>query len=390
MINVTEDLKIRWKKVQQKMHDTGADACLIASNVNLYYMTGMIIIGYVYLPAEGEPLYFVRRPVGLTDNKAVYIRKPEDIPAILQEKGLSLPHHILLEADQLTYNEYLRLESVFQPAKTGNATEILRKARMIKTPWEISQFRISATKHTQAYSKVKECYSPGISDIEFQSNIEKVMRSLGSIGLFRAFGSNMDIYMGSILTGENAESPSPFDFALGGAGTHPSLPIGADGSILKKGTSVMVDMAGNYTAYITDMTRTFSMGKLPEIAYQAHQVSIDILNRIVGESHLGTSCARLYDLSLQISEEAGLSKYFMGTKQQAKFVGHGVGIEINELPVLTGRSKDVLEEGMVIAIEPKFVLPEIGAVGIENTYLMTSSGLEKLTQFEENIINLEG
>ena len=87
-------------------------------------------------------------------------------------------------------------------------------------------------------------------------------------------------------------------------------------------------------------------------------------------------------------EQAGLEKYFMGTKQQAKFVGHGVGLEINELPVFTDRSKELLESRIVFALEPKFVLPEIGAVGIENTFLVTDGGVEKLTLFEEQIIEL--
>ena len=87
-------------------------------------------------------------------------------------------------------------------------------------------------------------------------------------------------------------------------------------------------------------------------------------------------------------EEEGLAAYFMGTKQQAKFVGHGVGLQINELPVLTPRSKEILEENMIFALEPKFVLPEIGAVGVENTYLVTAQGCEKLTLSPEEIINL--
>ena len=73
----------------------------------------------------------------------------------------------------------------------------------------------------------------------------------------------------------------------------------------------------------------------------------------------------------------------MGTQQQAKFIGHGVGLQINELPVLTPRSQEVLESGMVFALEPKFVIPGTGAVGIENTMLVTDSGVENLTVFEE-------
>ncbi len=383
-----KELQFRWKQMQEKMSEINADACIVASNVNLYYLSGTVFTGYFYLPVEGEPVLFVRKPLGLTDNKVIYMRKPEDIPSLLKSRGIKIPKHILLEADQLTYNDYLRLQVVFNPEKISNATTLLRQMRSVKTDWEIGQFRISAKKHAEVYSHIKECYSPGMTDVEFQAKIEYVMRTSGSIGIFRSFGNNMDIYMGSVLAGDNAEAPSPFDFALGGGGTDPSLPIGSNGTILKPGTSVMVDMAGNYTAYLTDMTRTYSIDKLPDIAYHAHQLSIDIQSAIVENSKPGMCCSELYLLSLQMVEEAGMGKYFMGTKQQAKFVGHGVGLEINELPVLTERSKELLEPGIVFALEPKFVLPEIGAVGIENTFLVTSSGLEKLTLFEEQIIEL--
>ena len=383
-----EELQTRWERLQAKMSEIQANACIIVSNVNLYYLSGKVFTGYFYLPVEGEPVLFVRKPLGLTDDKAVYIRKPQDIPSWLEVKGISTPKHILLEADHLTYNDYVRLQAVFNPEKTSNATALLRQIRSVKTDWEINQFRISAKKHAEVYSCIKDCYSPGMSDVEFQVKIEYVMRSFGSIGVFRAFGSNMDIHMGSVLAGENAEIPAPFDFALGGGGIDPSLPVGANGMIMKQGTSVMVDMVGNYTAYLSDMTRTFSIGKLPDIAYRAHQLSIDIQEAIVEKAKPGTSCAELYMLSLQMAEKAGFGKYYMGTKQQAKFVGHGVGLEINELPVLTERSKELLEPGIVFALEPKFVLPSIGAVGIENIFLVTNTGIEKLTLFEEQIIDL--
>ena len=371
------------------MSEQNADACIIASTVNLYYLSGFVFTGYIYLPIAGEPLFFVRKPVGLNNPKLIYIRKPEDIPAVLKQKGIELPKHLLLEGDQLTYNEFVRLQAVFNPEKTGNATILLRQVRSIKTAWEIEQFRISAEKHAEVYTQIKNCYSPEISDLEFQAKIEYVMRTSGSLGFFRSFGAGMDIHMGSILAGENAETPSPFDYAMGGEGIDPSLPVGANGTILKPGMAVMIDMAGNYTAYLTDMTRTFSVGKLPEIAYKAHQLSIDIQDAIAEKSKPGTSCAEMYRLSLQMVENAGLAKYFMGTKQQAKFVGHGVGLEINELPVFTECSKELLEPNIVFALEPKFVLPEIGAVGIENTFLVTNDGVEKLTLFEESIIELE-
>ncbi len=383
-----DDLKIRWTRLQELLINKGADACVIASSVNIYYMTGMVFNGFFYLPASGDPIYFFRRPEDLEHPCAVAIRKAEDIPNLLLKSDFQIPKTVLLEADQMSHSEYMRLQAVFPDSETDNLTPLLRKQRMIKTPWEIEQLRYSGKVHAEVYSKVKACYSPGIKDAEMQSNVEREMRLAGSIGLFRSFGSNMDIYMGSMLSGNNAEAPSPFDFALGGEGMHPSLPIGSNGSVLKEGTSLMVDMAGNYTAYITDMTRVFSIGRLPEKAYQAHQVSIDMNNWLIANAKPGTSCADIYNHTLQMAEEAGLSDCFMGTKQQAKFVGHGVGLEINELPVLMGRSKDLLQSGMTFAFEPKFVLQGVGAVGIENTYLVTDVGIEKITNFEENIIQL--
>ena len=96
----------------------------------------------------------------------------------------------------------------------------------------------------------------------------------------------------------------------------------------------------------------------------------------------------LYDVAIEMAEKAGLSDYFMGHAQKAGFIGHGVGIEINELPVLSARSKDVLEEGNVIAVEPKFVIPEVGAVGIENTYVITADGAKCLTEMPEELMQL--
>ena len=382
------DLKLRWGKIQVLLRANGADACLIATNVNLYYTTGAIYAGYLYLPAEGDPHLFIRRPVGIEHPRVTYIGKPEQLPALMAEMGIAKPCLLMLEADELTYNEIVRLQKAFEGARFGNATALLRQARTVKTPWEVEQLRLSAAQQVKAYARIPHCYRPGMTDIEFQYEFEREWRSLGSLGIFRGFGSSMDIFMGSVLTGDNAATPSPFDFALGGGGLHPSIPIGANGTLIKEGCALMVDIAGNYTAYISDMTRVFSAGKLPDIAYKAHSVALEMQAMLEASAKPGYVCAEIYNTCLAMAEKAGLADNFMGTVQQAKFVGHGIGLQINEPPVLTPRSKELLVENMVFAFEPKFVLPGIGAVGIENSFLVTASGLEKLTVFEEAITPL--
>ena len=386
---LTGDLKLKWDRIQQAMRKINADGCLLTVDVNLYYTTGRIYSGYFYLPAEGAPWFFVKRPNGLAGDHVEYIRKPEQMAELFAFYGLEMPEKLLLEADELTYNDYIRLQKIFNPKETGNATAMMRELRRIKTPYEIEMFRISAESHAKTYAEIPECFRPGMTDLEFQYEIEKRMRKNGSIGLFRAFGANMDIFMGSILAGENAEVPSPFDFALGGSGIDASCPLGANGTPLKEGTAIMVDMAGNYTAYMTDMTRVFSVGHLTGLAYRAHQTALLIESEIENIARPGTPCAELYEIAAKITESQRLGAYFMGTKQQAKFVGHGIGIQINELPVLTPRSKDMLEPNMVFALEPKYVIPGIGAVGIENSFLVTETGLEKITHFTEDIIQLD-
>ncbi len=384
--NLLNDLRIKWARMQHEMQQMDADGCLLTINVNLYYTTGRVFNGYFYLPSEGEPYFFVKRPNGFEGNQVFYIRKPEQMPELFAEIGLKLPKKLLLEADELTYSEYVRIQSIFKPKETANATALMRKLRRIKTPFEIEQFHISAQQHAKTYAEIPSCFQMGITDVQLQIEIERCMRRNGSLGMFRAFGANMDLFMGSLLAGDNAEAPSPFDYALGGNGIDTSCPLGANGTVLKKGISIMVDMAGNYTPYMTDMTRVYSVGKLNDLAYRAHQTSLTIQNEIENVARPGVSCAELYNLALQITEEEGLSQYFMGTKQQAKFIGHGVGLQINELPVLTPRSKELLETNMIFALEPKYVIPGVGAVGIENSFLVTENGLEKITQFEEEII----
>ena len=269
-----------------------------------------------------------------------------------------------------------------------NVSVAMRVIRSVKSDFELEQIRKSATSHAKVYQQIPALYKLGMTDLELQIEIEYIMRREGSMGSFRSYGENMDIYMGSLLAGDNAQAASPFDFALGGKGIDPLLPLGSANRILKPGTSIMIDMAGNYTPYMSDMTRTFSVGEISEEAQRAHQLSIEISNEIMQFAKMGVACADVYDRTMEMVVESKMEKYFMGTTQQAKFVGHGVGLEINEPPVFAPRSREILQKNMAVAFEPKFVLPGIGAVGIENTYFVTEVGLEKVTICDENIILL--
>ncbi|WP_289750590.1 M24 family metallopeptidase [Muribaculum intestinale] len=384
-----EEISRRISKIQSMIVAHGIDAILITDNTNIYYTLGRVISGWVYISAKGNPIYFVRRPEGLKGDNVCYIHKPELIPAELSSRGYTLPGTLGLELAVTSYLTIERLKAVFPECAIADASKIMRKARAVKTHLELKMLRQSGIKHARVYSRIPHIFRPGMTDIELQIEIERISRLEGCLGQFRISGDSMELFMANVLAGDNADNPTPYDFAMGGAGLDPSLPVGADGSIIKPGMSVMVDANGNFTGYMTDMTRVFSYGNISEEATRAHRCSIDICRELEKMGRPGTKASDMYEKAIETVKAAGLERHFMGYTQKAGFIGHGVGIEINELPVIAPRSRDILQENNVLALEPKFVVPGVGAVGIENTYIVTSGGLERITDSPEDIISLE-
>ena len=377
--------QLRLDRMRRLMADASLPAILVTDLANIYYLTGRVYTGYIYLPAEGKPIYFVRRPVELEGDGVVYIRKPEQMTESI---GLNLPEAVGLELDLLPYNSAMRLSSALGGIATPNASPVLRAARAVKTAMEQDALRMSGVKQEHVYRLIPKLYREGMRDIELQVEIERALRLEGCLGQFRISGDSMELYMANILTGRNADNPTPYDFAMGGAGLDPSLPVGADGEIIKDHTTVMVDANGNFTGYMTDMTRTFSLGTIEELAVKAHDTSVAICRAIAEAARPGAEAKSLWKIAETMAADAGLAEYFMGHTQKAGFVGHGVGIEINELPVIAPRSRDIIAEGNVIAVEPKFVIPKVGAVGIENTYIVGHDSTECITCAPESLTPL--
>ena len=379
--------ELRLRRLRRLMAGASAEALLVHDSANIYYLTGRVFCGFIYIESapDSAPLYFVRRPCHLAGPGREMIRKPEDIPAVL-----------FVEEGSLSYTLATRIRHAFEGCGLSegiaDGSGILRACRAVKTEYEQAKLRESGVRQTEVYSRIPSLYREGMSDIELQIEIERESRLAGCLGQFRISGDDMELYMGNVLTGANADTPSPYDFAMGGAGLDPSLPVGADGTVIRPGIPVMVDVNGNYTGYMTDMTRCYVVpdeaAPLPGVVDRAHRLSVDICHELARMGRPGTKASDLYMRALGMAEAAGMIDYFMGHRSHAGFVGHGCGIEINELPVISPRSRDVLEAGNVIAIEPKFVLPGIGAVGIENTYLVTPEGMKALTSAPEEIIHL--
>lgn len=389
-----KERQLHINRILQKMQENQVEACLISTPVNTFYVFGRIFNGYTYLDADGRLLGLVRRPtdlkardLNLPEEDFFLIRKPEQIPQFLLDRGLRLPGCLWLEGEEMPQSQWARLSACFAAARILNGSHALRQARSVKTLREQALLRESARRHEAVYRHIPEVYRPGMTQTELAVEVEYLMRKGGCLGLFRTYGNDMEAHMGSLLSGDNAAVSSPYDFALGGAG-HPSNPIGADDSPILEGQSVLVDMCGNFNGYLDDLSRCFSVGRLPQAAYRAHQTALEIQAYIQEQLRPGSVCEDIYNGALDIVRRAGLADRFMGKAQQAHFVGHGTGLVINELPVLAPRMKDVLQAGMVLAVEPKIIIDDVGAVGTENTFIVTENGGEKLAGLSDEIVDL--
>lgn len=387
--DILPDIRLRIDKIKSFMKEEGMDALLIASNTNIYYTTGRFFRGYVYLPLEGEPIWFVIKPETFEIAEYLeYVRKPEIIPEVLKRRNIPMPSTVGLEFDVLTYSDVKRLSHLFEESKIVNGSSPLRKARMTKTSYELEKMREDGIHQAEAYHRVSHLYKPGMTDLEFQIEIERVLRLEGCLGVIRTAGNLMEINLGSVIAGDNADEPGPYDFTMGGAGIDSSNPVGANGMTLKPGETVMIDMNGSFNGYQTDMTRVWRIGDIQDLAYKAHDCSRRILRELEKISVPGLPVADMYNAAMKIVEEEELKEFFMGHRSQVGFIGHGIGIELNEPPVVMAKSRDILQENMTLALEPKFVIPGVGAVGVENSYIVSPDGLVNITVFPEEIKEL--
>ena len=218
-----EEAALRYDSLQRLMRQEGIGSLLVCDNANLLALCGRVYAGYAWIPAEGAPVWFVRRPVELEGDNVAYIRKPEEIPSVLQGAGITLEGTVGLEMDLTSYTGIERLKAVFATHECVNASDVLRRCRSVKTPAQVALLRRSGVLHAGVMRRVPRLFRMGMTDLELQVEIERLSRLHGCLGLFRISGPSMELFMGNVISGRNADTPTPYDFAMGGAGTDPVI-----------------------------------------------------------------------------------------------------------------------------------------------------------------------
>lgn len=390
-----KEIEKRINKFQLKLKEKEIEAAIIAQNVDLFYFTGTCQKGYLIIPAQGEPLFLVNKSMKRAQKESPlaniqFLQSFRNLPAALQ-KNIPSPQKIGLELDVLPAHLYLRFQKIFPQAKIVDISMAVRKLRMLKSPYEIGILKQGAEISRLMLEAVPRFLKAGKREVEFAAEVECFLRSLGHQGAVRMRQFNQETFYGHIMSGENLTYPTFFDGPTGGPGLSPAYPQGPGWKKINNGDLVLVDYLTVYQGYCVDSTRFFFLGEsVPESLQKAHHVTLTIQDEIIKTAKPGVYCTEVYKLARQLAEDSGFKDYFMGHgEDQAPFVGHGVGLELDELPFIADRQDYPLQEGMVFALEPKMVMPGLGVIGVENTLLVTDRGLEKITVYPEDIILVE-
>jgi len=262
----------------------------------------------------------------------------------------------------------------------------LRRVRAVKSGWELRQVERAAEMLSHVHEWMARHARVGMTELELAAEIERELRVAGHQGPIRFRAFNNELFYGSVLAGPSGAVPGSTETPIVGPGPNVAVSKGASHRRIERGEPILVDLAGAWEGYLADQTRTFSLGPLPRRLLDAYEAAREILHRVADEAMPGVTGAALYERAVEL---AGDLEGFMGAgDERVTFVGHGFGLEIDELPLLAKGWEEPLEAGMVFALEPKFVFPGVGAVGIENSYLVTGDGAERLTSAPEDLLEL--
>ena len=385
------ELEYRQKLFSSRLSAEGIESAWIDDPVELYWLTGgrqnsVMLIGAKDSGIENR--HWVRQSVerarfeaGENDAPHVIEKHPRmnELEDYLRKLGCSKRPSLLLS--KIPYERWNFINTKFGnlSGETKDCTNLIYNLREIKSDWEITMHKESGKINQKMFEAIKERCGEGDTEIRIAAIADEISRSAGFGGRIRMRKWPMDCDRVVIATGKSGAVPSYFDSAIGGLGTSPISALGAGFARVRKNEPVLVDIVHLHRGYVSDCTRIFSSGELSDEWKQRLEDMGEISKAVVKSLGDGEYCSKAWEIGYLMASEMGHSDNLMGMKpEQAKFLGHSVGLELDETPVVAKGFDRPLEIGGTMAIEPK-VIHKDGAIGIEDTWTRTKDGMDCLT-----------
>lgn len=364
-----------------------ASGLLVFSRVHVYYFTGCAAAGTVWLPQQGEPVLLVRK--GLERAKAesplaniLPFRSFSQLAELAAEAGSPLGDVVAVEGQGLSWNTGKLLESKLSGTTLLAGDAALMRTRAVKSAWELDKMRRAGELHHRCIrEELPKRIAPGMTERDIALEIWDVFFAAGHCGLMRMSPGGDEVFLGHVSAGDSGTYSSAFNGPLGLRGQHPAVPVmGSAAKTWQPDELLSVDCAFALDGYHTDLTQVYTAQNMPPEAAEAQAFCQDVQAWIAENLKPGAIPSETYAHCVQWAERQGLRETFMGIgSNQVPFVGHGIGLTIDGHPVLAKKFDEPLEQGMVLAVEPKVGVPGYGMVGVENTFEVTPAGGRCLT-----------
>ena len=380
-----DEIYRRISRLQCHLQERGMEGALILDTLNMYYYSGTMQQGVVFVPTEGEPVFLVRRSFERAQletplQRVVPLTGFSQLKNTLVDLGLRTNFLGVAEA-ALSVSVFKTLAKAFPEATFTDISSLLGMVRAVKSDYEVELIRKAGEMHEIVYDAIPAMIREGMTEWELGAEIHKKMMALGYTGITRFSVSGMELFLGIVSFGESGNYPTASIGPGGLVGLSPAFPLVGGKRQLGRGEPIFVDTGFGYEGYFTDKTRVFSLGALPAAAMDAHKACLGIQEAIRCRLKPGAIPSEIYEeVCREFVFSRGFAQHFMGFgSNQVPFLGHGIGLAIDEFPVLAGKVQTPLEADMIIAVEPKKGLEGIGLVGVENTFRVTAGGGERLT-----------
>ena len=370
---------------QKELVETKIDFSIIQYKSDLYYYSGTGQSCILVIPAECEPLLFGRRDINRIKQETALdnvftIKNTREIFSQLKDWGVRIKGGKFgLEGDILPADMYHKAEKIFPEKQAVSIGHLLRKIRSVKSKNEIDVLKKSANILDEIHELVPSIIKEGMTEIDVSSRLNTEIRIRGAQSTVRS----RDFYtetgcIGLVLSGTNTAISSYTLTATSGPGIHQSNPSGSSFKKIKLGEIIFVDFSLAYKGYITDETRCHVLGQASDEIKDRYQKTWEFEKFMSNKMKKGKRVSEIYHETYDFADELGVKNELM-LGGQIPFLGHGVGLELSEPPIITRKSNYILKKGNSIALEPKLIYPNKMVIGSENTYVISKNGTIQIT-----------
>jgi len=389
------ELRRRVAALQARLAAADIDLALVQTTSDVLYVAGCVLDGWVLVPAGGEPRILARRGADRFEAETCWdVRRAVSNTELVAElEGLGVSRgRIAMALDVVPAADYLKLARALPDAELLDLTHHIRSVRSVKSAWELEHHRAAAEQVKDAMRTVAYQVVPGHTELDAQRLAEGCLRASGHQGPMRMRRFGGEMFFGQVCAAANSALPAALDAPLGGSGLYPSVGKGASLTELRAGDLLVLDLMGCHNGYLSDCTRVVAVGgidTIPDDLLAAQAWCVGALETIAAAARPGVVPSALYALALELAADAGHAERFMGiAPDQARFVGHGIGLEVDEYPFLARGFDEPLVPGMVFALEPKLVFERRAAVGIEDAFVVTADGVKPLPALPRDVLDL--